>query len=214
MKKLELKPIIISIILVLSQSILYAISKSINLVDTITIGNYIDTLIPFKIYFIIPYCLWYLLIFVMPYYYYRKDKDILVKYVISYLLISLVANIIFILCKTTVIRPEITGNGILQTMTRIVFDIDTPAVNCFPSLHCAISFLWIIYTFNTKNTNKYFKVIITIISILIILSTLFIKQHVFIDMLGGISLTILITIIVKHSNLLILRTKKALKINQ
>lgn len=212
MKKLELKPIIISICLVLFQSILYAISKSISGSNAILIGGCIDEVIPFKIIAIIPYCMWYFLIFIIPYYYYKKDKELLSKYILSYISITLIANIIFILCPTTVNRPTITGNDILSNMAKIVFYVDNNPVNCFPSLHCAISFLWIIYASYMKNTNKYFKIIICIISILIIISTLFIKQHVFIDMIGGICITSIVIIIVNHLNELINKIKIVLKL--
>lgn len=212
MKKLELKPIIISICLVLFQSILYALSKSISGSNAILIGGCIDNAIPFKITAIIPYCIWYFLIFIIPYYYYKKDKDLISKYILSYVLITLIANIIFIFCPTTVNRPIVTGNDILSNMAKIVFYVDNNPVNCFPSLHCAISFLWIIYTLQMKNTNKYFKIIISIISISIILSTLFIKQHVFIDMIGGICITSIVIIIVNHLNELINKIKIVLKL--
>lgn len=212
MKKLELKPIIISISLVLFQSILYALSESISGNNAILIGGCIDNVIPFKIIAIIPYCIWFFLIFIIPYYYYKKDKDLISKYILSYVLITLIANIIFILCPTTVNRPIVTGNDILSSMAKIVFYVDSNPVNCFPSLHCAISFLWIIYTLQMKNTNKYLKITISIISILIILSTLFIKQHVFIDMIGGICITSIVVIIVNHLNELINKIKIVLKL--
>lgn len=212
MKKLKLKPLIISISLVLFQSILYALSKIISGSNAIVIGGCIDELIPFKIIAIIPYCIWYFLIFIIPYYYYKKDKELLSKYILSYVLITLIANIIFIICPTSVNRPVVTGNDILSNMTKIVFFVDNNPVNCFPSLHCAISFLWIIYSLNMKNTNKYFKIIISIISMLIIISTLFIKQHVFIDMIGGICITILVVIITNHLDFLINKIKNVLKL--
>ncbi len=212
MKKIDIKPIIISIVLILTQSILYLLSEKISGNNAMLIGNYIDTLIPFKIEAIIPYCSWYFLLFIIPYYYYKKDKDLFSKYIISYILISFIANIIFILCPTTVNRPIINGNGILNNIAKIIFSVDDDAVNCFPSLHCAISFLWILYTLGMKNSNKYFKLIITVISISIIISTLFIKQHVFIDMIGGICLTSLVVILVNHLTNLINKTKTVLKL--
>lgn len=212
MKKLELKPIIISISLVLFQSILYALSKIISGGNAIVIGGCIDALVPFKTIAIIPYCIWYFLIFIIPYYFYKKDKELLSKYILSYVLITLISNIIFIIFPTTVNRPVVTGNDILSNMTKIVFFVDNNPVNCFPSLHCAISFLWIIYSLNMKNTNKYFKIIISIISMLIIISTLFIKQHVFIDMIAGICITILVVIITNHLDSLINKIKNVLKL--
>lgn len=212
MKKLELKPIIISISLVVFQSILYALSKVINGSNAALIGGYIDSLIPFNTLAIVPYCIWYFLIFIIPYYYYKEDKELISKYIVSYVLITIIANIIFIVCPTTVNRPTVSGNDIFSIMTKIVFFVDNEPLNCFPSLHCAISFLWIIYTLSMKNSNKYFKLFITIISILIIISTLFIKQHVFIDMIGGICITSLVVIIINHSNYLINKTKSVLKL--
>ena len=212
MKKLELKPIIISISLVVFQSILYALSKVINGSNATLIGSHIDSLIPFNTLAIVPYCIWYFLIFIIPYYYYKKDKELISIYIVSYVLITIIANIIFIVCPTTVNRPTVSGNDIFSIMTKIVFFVDNEPLNCFPSLHCAISFLWIIYTLSMKNSNKYFKLFITIISILIIISTLFIKQHVFIDMIGGICITSLVVIIINHSNYLINKTKSVLKL--
>lgn len=212
MKKLELKPIIISISLVVFQSILYALSKVINGSNATLIGSHIDSLIPFNTLAIVPYCIWYFLIFIIPYYYYKKDKELISKYIVSYVLITIIANIIFIVCPTTVNRPTVSGNDIFSIMAKIVFFVDNEPLNCFPSLHCAISFLWIIYTLSMKNSNRYFKLFITIISILIIISTLFIKQHVFIDMIGGICITSLVVIIINHSNYLINKTKSVLKL--
>ena len=169
MKKLELKPIIISISLVVFQSILYALSKVINGSNATLIGSHIDSLIPFNTLAIVPYCIWYFLIFIIPYYYYKKDKELISKYIVSYVLITIIANIIFIVCPTTVNRPTVSGNDIFSIMAKIVFFVDNEPLNCFPSLHCAISFLWIIYTLSMKNSNKYFKLFITIISILIII---------------------------------------------
>ena len=57
-----------------------------------------------------------------------------------------------------------------------------------------------------------FYLFITIISILIIISTLFIKQHVFIDMIGGICITILVVIITNHLDSLINKIKNVLKL--
>ena len=68
MKKLELKPIIISISLVVFQSILYALSKVINGSNAALIGGHIDSLIPFNALAIVPYCIWYFLIFIIPYF--------------------------------------------------------------------------------------------------------------------------------------------------
>ncbi len=183
-KRIEIKPIMIAVALILFQSFCYLISKLLEGQPHL-IGNIIDQKIPFNIYAIIPYCIWYVLLFLIPYLLYKRDKTKLAKYCLSYVIVTLIANIIFIIYPTTVIRPEITGTSLIELITRFIYWIDTPILNCFPSLHCAMSMLWILYIFNLKDTNIYEKIIVMIISISIMLSTLFIKQHVFIDLLCG-----------------------------
>ena len=66
MKKIEYKPIILTVALIVFQSLCYFISKILGGNPTL-IGGVIDNKIPFNIWFIIPYCIWYLLIFLIPY---------------------------------------------------------------------------------------------------------------------------------------------------
>ena len=209
MKKIEYKPLILTVALIAFQSLCYFISKLICGSPHL-IGNVIDSKIPFNMWFIIPYCIWYLLIFLIPYYLYKKDKDVFTKYFISYAVCTVIANIIFIIYPTYVDRPVVSGTSILELMTRIVFWVDTPAQNCFPSLHCAVSMLFILYMFKCKKCPSYLKVCTFIISILIMMATLFIKQHVFIDLVSGDILAIITYILVSRFNKIIKKTKELL----
>lgn len=196
-EKIEIKPLIATVCLVCIQSILYFVSKllqgNLNL-----IGNTIDTKIPFVPAFFIPYCIWYLMIFIIPYYLYCKDKDKFIKYTIAYILCSMIGNIVFISYPSTVARPTVTGTDIFSLIAKFIYWIDTPT-NCFPSLHCAISMLFILYICESKNTNIITKISVCIISILIMLSTLFTKQHVFIDFISGDIIALIVYLIVKPS---------------
>lgn len=211
MKKFEVKPIIISCILVVFQSICFAISKLLSF-DIHLIGGKIDELIPFNIYFIIPYISWYFLLFIVPYYLYKKDKTNFTKYCTSFILLTIVTNIIFICYPTTVNRTIVTGNDILSLLTRFIFWIDTPILNCFPSQHCAMSMLWILYVCNNKKSSKKVKTLITIDSILIMMSTLFVKQHVFVDFVSGTIISILIYLITTKDELITNKLKELFKI--
>lgn len=195
-----LKPLIISILAVTFQYSIYMLCKLIAPEPTL-IGNAIDNKIPFNIYFIIPYTFWYILLFMMPLIFYKKDKKDFTRYILSYLTVSILADIIYIFYPTTVIRPEISQNqSILHYITNIIFQIDSPPENCFPSLHCAVSFLWILFILE-KNKYTFTSKLLTIsVNILIILSTLFIKQHVFIDTISGITLGIIGYLIIKLFN--------------
>lgn len=201
MKKIEVKPIIIAILLIVFQSILYTLSKVFCITPHI-IGNKIDSLIPFTLIFIIPYVFWYLMLFIIPYKMYKKDKNNLYKYIITNVLTVIVSNIIFIAYPTMVIRPELTGTNILYKITEFIYWIDTPALNCCPSIHCSFSMLFILHILDSKKQTKKFKIFTLITSILIMASTLLIKQHVLIDLiLGDIIATIIFLIIRKETKL-------------
>ncbi len=206
MKKIEYKPLILTVVLIAFQSLCYFVSKFFGDNPNL-IGGVIDSKIPFNMWFIIPYCIWYLLIFLIPYYLYKKDKNIFIKYIISYVFCTVIANILFIIYPTYVDRPVVTGTSILELITRIVFWVDTPAQNCFPSLHCAVSMLFILYMFECKKCPLYLKILTLIISILIMIATLYTKQHVFIDLLSGDILAIVSYIIVNNLK----KTKKKVK---
>ena len=210
MKKFELKPIIISILLIVFQSILYALSKVFCITPHI-IGNKIDDLIPFTLIFIIPYVFWYFMLFLIPYKMYKEDKTNLYKYIITNVLTVIVANIIFICYPTLVIIPEITGDNILVLITKFIYWIDTPALNCFPSIHCTFSMLFILHICTSKKHNKKFKIFTFITSILVMASTLLIKQHVFIDLISGDLIATIIFLIIRKESKLTNKVKQLVK---
>ena len=197
LEKIEIKPIITTVSLIAFQTILYFTSKFLG-GEPHLIGNTIDTKIPFTPIFFIPYCIWYLMIFIIPYYLYCKDKKLYKNYIISYCICSMIGNIIFIIYPSIVIRPKIITNDIFSLIGKLIYWIDTPT-NCFPSLHCAISMLFLLYILECKNTNNKIKISVTLISILIMFSTLFTKQHVFIDFISGDILALIVYLIVKPS---------------
>ena len=211
-KKIEIEPVMISLGLVLFQSILFFLLRFI-IKSPHVLGNTIDTKIPFNSYFIIPYYIWYVMILALPYYYYKRDKDLLAKYAVSYIVCAIISTIIFIVYPSTVIRPEnIPNNNIFNILTNIVYWVDTPAINCFPSLHCAISMLFILTITNSKGTILRNKIIVIVISILIMASTLYTKQHVFIDLISGDLLMIFVYSIFSQNKFLLNKVKKLLKI--
>ena len=209
--KIELKPLLIATGLIAFQSIIFfgvkLFQNNFN-----TIGNHIDELIPFNYLAIIPYYIWYFMIFYIPYYLYQKDKDMLSKYLLSYIVCVLVADLIFLVYPSMVVRPEIEVKGVLSFLTKVIYWVDNPPINCFPSMHCAVSMLFILTVCNSKNISNRFKVITTIISILIMISTLVIKQHVFIDLVSGDIIMTLIYITFSKNKKLLLYVKKVLKI--
>lgn len=212
LKKLELKPLLISVGLVLFQAILFFCSKLIQGTPNI-IGNFIDDKIPFIKYFIIPYYIWFVLIFAIPYYFYKKDKQLLSKYLLSYIGAAIVSTIIFTIYPSMVIRPDyLPNNSLINIMVNVVYFVDTPAINCFPSMHCAISMLFILTILQCKQTKTYNKIIIIVISLFIMASTLYTKQHVFIDLVSGDLIMLFIYTTFSQNEKLLNCVKKLLKL--
>lgn len=58
-------------------------------------------------------------------------------------------------------------------------------MNCFPSMHCIISFLFIFSVIGCRNLSNKYKWVISILSCLIVISTLLVKQHVVVDVISG-----------------------------
>ncbi len=93
--------------------------------------------------------------------------------------------ICFLLLPTTMIRADIAGTDFLNRCVRYLYEID-PADNLFPSIHCLES--WVIFrsTFYLKALPKWAKPLHLIVTLLVFASTLFVKQHVIVDVIGGI----------------------------
>lgn len=121
----------------------------------------------------------------------RQGKDICKRFMIGEILGKIVCGLIYLVFPTTNIRPPINGNSIFEALTRFLYATDLPE-NLLPSIHCYISWLCFIGLYNAYKINgnysKIFVVSSGIFSILIFLSTLFLKQHIIYDVILGVIL--------------------------
>ena len=211
MKKIDFKPLKLLVYLILFQITIYFFTKLIQGTPHI-IGSTLDDKLPFINIFIIPYVLWYLMIFIVPYIIYKKDKNKFTEYYLCYLITIIIANIIYVIYPSVIIRPNIENTSLLNLIIKLTYSIDSPALNCFPSIHCTVSMMFILYTSTTKNIDLKYKISVFIISILIMLSTLLIKQHVIADLISGDILALIVFLIVKKNKKITKKIKKLLKI--
>lgn len=184
----------VPVFLTLSQVVIYFITK-LFLNNEFVLNNLLDDQIPFVPYFIYFYISWYILLFLVPIIYMKYDKKALKKYTYTNFISVLVCGIIFIIFPTTINRPNIEVTSITTWIVNTIYYFDTPAVNCLPSIHSLICCIFILC--NSKaNIKTSYKCIIDILSVLIILSTLFIKQHVIYDVLSAFIVSSITYIIV------------------
>lgn len=92
------------------------------------------------------------------------------------------------------------GNDFLTRLVAFVYNNDQP-YNAFPSIHVLLSFI-MIKAINKYPAKNYLNMtIVYVTSILIILATQFIKQHVILDLLSAIVLGGLIFDLVFYLNI-------------
>ena len=88
--------------------------------------------------------------------------------------------------------PEINNIDVVTDfIIKATYFLDNPALNCFPSIHCLFCFQVILTTILSKNIKFKYKFLITIVSFLIIMSTVLVKQHYFLDILGALIICII-----------------------
>ena len=137
---------------------------------------------PFILFYILAYVQWianYLLIA-------REGKDFCFHFVYGDVISKLFCLCFFLFLPTTLVRPEVTGNGICEQLVRLVYQMDAP-VNLFPSIHCLESWCCIHAAFRMKKTPKWYLPLTIFLSLCVFASTLLVKQHVFVDIFGGIA---------------------------
>ena len=176
-----------------SQALLYYLIK-LFVSDFNVIHSIID--IPLIKPFILFYDSWYPFIILSTYIVYKYDQKQF-NYMISAMLIgALLAQITFILFPSMIIRPEIEINNIFDLMINLTYKSDNPPVNCFPSMHWVYCFVTSYYILRCKKLKPKYKLLITIFSLLIVLSTVFIKQHIVEDIALAFIYTVMAIIIV------------------
>lgn len=158
----------------------------------------IDGKIPFIQEFIYIYMIWYPFLIVSYFFLFKYNKDKYIRSIITICLSLPVLYLCFILYPTTVSRPVVDSyNSITTFITYTVFKVDTP-VNCFPSGHCLLCFILLFSVLFDEKLTKWFRVICIFINILIIISTLFTKQHVIIDVIGAFVLAFIMYYIISN----------------
>jgi len=152
-----------------------------------------DRVIPFMKAFIIPYIMWYPFILLVLVYLCFKYRTIYYTTLSTLVLGMLSCYAVYFFYQTTVPRPTLTDTDALTKLVKFIYNRDNP-FNCFPSIHVLSSYLMMKGIKQSGSRNLIVNNIIYIIGSLIILSTLFVKQHVVYD---GIVAIILVEFIYK-----------------
>lgn len=105
----------------------------------------------------------------------------------------------FVFFPTTNTRPELAGSGIFIEGMRFLYQVDAP-VNLFPSIHCMASWFCCIGLRGDNRIPKWYKILSKVIAIAVFISTLATKQHVFVDIIGGVAVAEITWFVSCHTN--------------
>lgn len=117
----------------------------------------------------------------------RDDKAMFYRFVITDMTSRLICAIFFIGLPTTNIRPEVPEGGFSAWLLTLLYNVDQP-VNLFPSIHCLVSWLCFAGIRGSAKVPFWYKAFSCMVALLVVLSTLFTKQHYAIDTIAGIVL--------------------------
>lgn len=157
--------------------------------DYYLIHSPLDDYIPFVEYFIVPYLLWFLFLGIGAFYLFFKDK----KEFLRMAAFQIAGMTLFLIICTVFpnglhLRPVVFArDNIFVDLVRFVYATDTPT-NVLPSMHVFNSVGICIGLSRTETLKNRRLVLIGVhtLTLLIILSTVFLKQHSVTDVIAAL----------------------------
>jgi membrane-associated phospholipid phosphatase len=164
----------------------------------------LDDLIPFVDVFIIPYLLWFLFVAATLIYLFFHSKQ---EYYDACKFLFTGMTLFLIICTIypngLTLRENITyNNSIFSHMVKFLHQADT-STNVFPSIHVYNTIGCCIALFKSSglDEHKWLKIATGTLGIFIILSTVFLKQHSIVDVVGAVVMAGIMYFVVYHKGL-------------
>ncbi len=166
----------------------------------------IDDKIPFVEYFIVPYYMWFVYVIAVVGYLMVKDKD---GYYRNFIFLSF-GMTVFLVISTLFpniqhLRPYIMPrDNVFAHMVKHLYSIDTPT-NLWPSIHVYNSigaYFGVIHNEKLRH-NRFINYGSLTLSILIIMSTVFLKQHSMFDVMTAFIMATVVYVFVYRLDVII-----------
>lgn len=163
----------------------------------------LDDAIPFCEFFIVPYLLWFLLVAGSLLYLLLYDVPNFRRLSIYIMITQAGAMLVYILWPSIqLLRPEAMPRENLFTwIVSFVYRFDTPT-GILPSLHAAYSIAILSVFEHRRETRLWWRILLPILVVIIILATFFVKQHSVLDALAAIPLCLLGELLIYRLRLL------------
>ena len=147
----------------------------------------IDSLIPLSANWIYIYVLTYPFWLVSFVWIAWEGKEMCCKAFAADFLGKIACAIIFIALPSYMIRPEVQTEGPATWLLNFIYIADSPD-NLFPSMHCSVSYFAARYVLRCRKIPNWYKIISVVMAVLVFFSVVLVKQHLFVDILGGIAI--------------------------
>jgi len=160
---------------------------------TTDLTSRIDDLIP-----LVPGFVWiYMFCYVFPFVtlFVVKDWHRFNRALLSIALCTLLAFVGHLAIPVAFPRPSL-DSSVSARMLAFIYENDfKPGAQNFPSLHVAVALI-IYFTCRKQGLKRPAEGAILVMALLIILSTVFIKQHLFVDLVGGLILAVIVWVFI------------------
>lgn len=161
----------------------------------------VDDLIPFLEVFIIPYYLWFgYVAFTVAAVLLKGTKQEYLRTVLfltSGMLLFLIVSTVF--PNRLTLRPHVMPrDNVFTALVAALYRVDTPT-NVFPSIHVYNAIGAYLAVRDSRFFSKTAERCAGVLSILIILSTMFLKQHSTYDVAGAVALAVVMNYLVYHT---------------
>lgn len=146
----------------------------------------VDNVIPFIPAFIVVYVLSYVQWAFSYIYHCHESRELCYRMTTSDLIAKAITLVFFIALPAEIVRPDVTDGGIFNWLTQLIYSMDKP-ISLFPSIHCLESWMCFRTATMMAKRNRWYSGAQFVFTLLVFASVVFVKQHFFVDILGGIA---------------------------
>ncbi len=176
----------LALALIVNMTVYAGVSALRDLLTFSSLETPLDRAIPF----VAPFVLFYVLAFVQWVLNYifiaREGKEVCYQFAFGDIIAKIICFFFFLFLPTTLARPDVPETGLCNQLVRFIYQMDAP-VNLFPSIHCLESWCCIHAALRLKKLPRWYLGVTIVMSLGVFASTLFIKQHVIVDVFAGIA---------------------------
>ncbi|MBQ7327694.1 MAG: phosphatase PAP2 family protein [Clostridia bacterium] len=129
-----------------------------------------------------------------------KNKTKLYNIFLTLVVSFLISGIIYFFFQSRFVKPDFTPDSFTDKLVVWTWNASHPT-NVFPSQHCYMGLACCLACIDTKEMHWSYRIIGTIIGILVCMSTVFTKQHYWIDFVASFAIMVPTFFVVKYCKL-------------